>query len=457
MLIFRRITKHIAAHWQPYALCVIAIALFLIPNLFWGNLYIVGGDDARLYYLYPLEYLKNFSFNVMSGNTLGGNLGYMPVSYSAPNIAFLAVLKYLFPFVHTQFISYGFIFSLGFLFLHLFFQELTPKKTPFTFAGSIVASLFYIASPYITKTYFQSQFISIFLLMVLPVCLYLFISGLRRKNAARVVASSLFYSVFGASVFGFPWLLPVFLTLIPFFVYLALRYGRYFWRMMIVFIAVFILCNAYWIIHYIIPLLGKTDEANYAATLVSDSFVLQNSNLVSSLLYLNSPINQIIHHIRISWLDRQGAGIGQTIGIVYLAVILVAGTLLHKVKKSTKILFLTVTGGLLLAMLFFTPNFGLWNLQLFQYLITHIPFFVIFRNMHDKFALAMAFYYAFALWISFVIFGEAGIKRIYTFIAILCVLLVTVIRFVPYIFPNYQKIAEGAIASFPQSNALVVC
>src|SRR3989344_16881 len=103
MLIFRRITKHIAAHWQPYALCVIAIALFLIPNLFWGNLYIVGGDDARLYYLYPLEYLKNFSFNVMSGNTLGGNLGYMPVSYSAPNIAFLAVLKYLFPFVHTQF------------------------------------------------------------------------------------------------------------------------------------------------------------------------------------------------------------------------------------------------------------------------------------------------------------------------------------------------------------------
>jgi len=442
MSIIWRMKKYVIAHWQAYILYSVAVVLFFTPILFWGNLYIVGGDDARLYYLYPLEYLKNFSFNVISGNTLGGNLGYMPVSYSAPIIVFLVILKNLIPLVNTQLLSYGIIFSLGFLFFYYFLQEWITKKTPYDFWISIVVSLSYILSPYISRTYFQSQFISIFILMVLPGFLWLFIAGVKRKKVSLVIASSLLYSVFSATVYSFPWFLPSMLTIIPLYTYLAMRYGKFFWKMVFVFLGVFLLCNIYWIIHYIIPVIYQTREANFTATLITNSFIEQNNDLIGSLVYLNSPVHQMIQYLRTSWQDRQGVTVGQTLGAVYLFVILTAGLVLRKIRKEIRILYLTITCGLLLAMLFITPNFGFWNLQLFQFLNTHIPFFVIFRNMYDKFALSMAFYFAFSLWISFVVLGEAKIKRIYIYVVTIVVLFVTLIRSVPYMYPNFKETGE---------------
>jgi hypothetical protein len=425
--------------WQSYVLCAIAVALFLIPNFLWGNLYIVGGDDARLYYLFPFEYLKNFSFNVISGNTLGGNLGYMPVNYSAPIITFLLILKKLFPLVNTQLLMYGIIFSLGFLFFYFFLQEWITKKTPYDFWISILASLSYILSPYIARTYFQSQFISIFILMVLPGFLWLFIAGVKRKNTSLVVASSLLYSVFSATVYSFPWFLPVVLTLIPLYIYLAVRYGRYVWKMMFIFLGIFFLCNFYWIIHYIIPVIYKTGEANFTATLVTNSFIQQNNDVIAALTYLNRPVHQMIQYLRTSWQDRQGVTVVQSAGIIYLFAVAYAGVVVNRVKKDIRILYLVASFGLLLAMLFETPNFGQWNVQLFQFLNTHVPFFVIFRSMYDKFALAMAFHYAFTLFVSFVVIGEAKIKRKYLYFLVIVVFLVTVLRFLPYMHPDYKE------------------
>lgn len=419
--------------WQTIVLVGIAATLFLIPNLFWGNLYIVGGDDARLYYLYPLEYLKNFSFNVMSGNTLGGNLGYTPVSYSAPLIVVFLFLKTILPFVNTQLVSYGISFSLGFLFFYLFLQEWNTRKTPFYFWSSVVASLSYLLSLYLLRTFFQSQFISLFLRMAMPGSLYLFVSGLNRKSVSRVIASSLFYSLFGASVYGFPWLLPVLLTLIPLLIYFAVRHGKFFWKMALVFVGVFVLCNVYWIIHYIIPVLYNSGEANYTASLTASSFIQRNNDLIETITYLNSPVHQIAHYLRISWQDRGNITLVQTLGVIYLSVITGAGILLGRVKKDIRVLYLVASSGLLLSMLFETPNFGSWSVRLFQFLNTHIPFFVIFRNMYDKFALAMAFNYAFTLWISFMVIIESKILRPVVYILLVLTLGVTLFRSIPYV------------------------
>lgn len=433
-----KITYSMTEHWKYYALGLIALVIFLIPNLFWGNLYIMGGDDARLYYLFPVEYLKNFSFNVMSGNTLGGNLGYMPVSYSAPIIALLAILKYVLPFVNTQLLAYGMICSLGFIFFFLFLQEWVTRKTPYYFWISVAASLFYILSTYISRTYFQSQFISIYIIMVLPGCLWLFLAGVKHKRAPLVVASSLLYSMFSATVFSFPWFLAAVITLAPLVLYLAVRYGWYFCEMACVFLGVVILCNFYWIIHYIVPVLGNTKEANFTASLVTNSFIQQNNDIIAALSHLNSPVHQMINYLRVSWQDRSGVTVVESIGIVYLGLIVSAGVVLGRVKKNLRILYVVAGFGLLMAMLLVTPNFGLWNLQLFQFLNAHVPFFVIFRSMYDKFALAMAFHYAFALWISLVVLGEAKIKRTYVYAAVVVVLLVTIWRAVPYMVPDYK-------------------
>ena len=270
-------------HWRSIVLATIALGFFLMPNLLWGNLYIVGGDDSRLYYIFPFEYLKNFSFNVMSNNTLGGNMGYFPVSYSAPTVAVLALFKYLLPMWNTQLLAYGLIVSFGFVFFYLFLQQWLPSRTTFAFWSGIAASLAYILSPFITRTFFQHQLISIFLIMVLPACLTLFIAGVKRKNMGYIIASSLLYSFFSSTVFGFPWLLSVVFTLVPLCIYFFRRSGSYAWKALAIFIGVTIASNIYWIIHYIIPVLYQTGESLVSKTFQSHLVIKQNIDTPLSL------------------------------------------------------------------------------------------------------------------------------------------------------------------------------
>lgn len=423
-------------HWQTFLLLGIALGLFLIPNLLWGNLYILGGDDSRLYYLYPLEYLKNFSFKVISNNTLGGNLGYFPVSFSAPTVVFLYLLKLFLPFANTQLLAYGAILAFGFVFFYKLLRELVPGKSPWHFFSAIAASLFYILSPYITRTFYQHQIISIFLLMVVPGSLYFFVAGLKRKRMALVVASALLYSVFSSTVFSLPWFLPAVFVLIPFFLLLLRQHGIFLWKSIGVFVGVTVLCNFYWMIHMIIPVIFRSGEVPLTSSLASPSFKMQNADLIYALSFLNTPTSQMVNYLRTSWDARQGIGIAESFGAVYVLVVLFAGALLVKVKKETRTLFIVSVFVLLLAMMFVTPNFGQWNIAAFQFFNAHIPFFGMFRNMYDKFALAMAFGYAFAFFMALIVIGEAKIR--YRWLIPGVAVLFALWAASPYIRPSYN-------------------
>ncbi len=143
-----------------------------------------------------------------------------------------------------------------------------------------------------TKTLYQHQLISIYLVAVFPGCLYLFTAGVRRRSMIFILASSLLYSLCSSTILSAPWLLPVVFTLIPLFLYLARRNGRYFWFAILLFIGSTFLFNAYWIIHYSIPLITKTGEQNFASSLLS-------STLKSRMMTLSLP-----SHISIARLDK---------------------------------------------------------------------------------------------------------------------------------------------------------
>lgn len=424
--------------WRLIVLALIAGALFLMPNVLWGNLYIVGGDDSRLYYIFPLEYLKNFAFNVIGNNTLGGNMAYFPVSYPAPAVLVLLLLKNVFPMWNTQLFAYGVIISLGFVFFYKFLQEWIPAKSTYEFWTGVVASLLYSFSPYITRTFFQHQLISIFSIMVVPGCLYFFLAGVKRKNVGYIIASSLFYSLFSSTIYSLPWILPVVLTFIPLFLYfIPLRRG-YIWKSLVIFIAVTVLSNLYWIIHYIFPVVYQTGESLASKTFQSNEFIKQNNDTIIALTRLNSPVYQMISYLRTSWSAREGPSLFQSIGAIYIFFILLAGAVMRPVQKSLRRLFIIVVIGLLLTMLFVTPNFGEWNLMLFQLLNTHVPFFGMFRNMYDKFALSMALHYAFTLYVALVILGKVNMPKIYRYIGLVLIALVIGITAYPYIVPVYK-------------------
>jgi len=437
MVLSKIVKTWVCKHWQFLILSFFVIALFFIPTVFWGNLYIAGGDDARLYYLFPKQYLEHFLFNTIGNNTLGGNIGYGPVSYSVPFVFFLFSLKSVLPWWNTQSLVYGMILSFGFLFFYLFIRQWSGKNTGFIFWGAVISSCCYIFSPYITRTLYQSQLVSITLVAVVPCCLYFFTRGVREKTMVYVVISSLVYALGSSTVYSFPVFLPVVWTMMPFYVFLCWQYGWYVWKALFIFIGICFATNIYWIVHYFIPLFVKTGETSFTSSLLSSSLKEQNNDMIESLVYLNSPVNQMMSYLRSSGNERRGIGITDSIGGMYLLAILLAGTQLKKVQRGTQRLFILFVGILLFCMLFITPNFGEWNVRLFQFCNTYIPFFSIFRNMYNKFALAMAFHYAGGLFLAFVVLEEA-VKTWRRYVILFLVSAVMIVLAFPYVRLQYH-------------------
>lgn len=399
----------------------------------------VGGDDTRLYYLFPIEYLKNFSFKVIANNTLGGNIGYMPVSFSAPIILFLVFFKAVFPHINTQLLAYGLILSTGFIFMYLFLQLWVSKKNFSTLAAGILASLSYVFSPFVGKTLFQNQQLSIFLVMIVPVSLFFFIFGVKKRNICFILVSSIVYSLFGAGILGAPWFIPVLFTSIPLGILLWNREGRYMLKASGVFIFVTVLLNVYWIIHMLFPLFQPHNVMNFAQSLSRSTYRQQNIDLISALSLLNSPVNQILGIVRTSWVERMVPTLIESYGTGILFLIFLAGTFLKKVHISLRRIYLTAGLGLIISMIFITPNFGGWNLWIFQILNDRVPLFALFKNMYDKFSLAISFHYAFALFVSLVVINESMRKNAFKYGITIILASIVLVRAYPFIMPSYTE------------------
>ena len=89
----------------------LCIALLLLPALFWGDRKIVGGDDTRLYYFYPLEFLKNYATSIVGDNHISGLGYYFPLSQFWPTLIVIAGWNALFSFAQSQFFAIQYRFG----------------------------------------------------------------------------------------------------------------------------------------------------------------------------------------------------------------------------------------------------------------------------------------------------------------------------------------------------------
>lgn len=129
-----------------------------------------------------------------------------------------------------------------------------------------------------------------------------------------------------------------------------------------------------------------------------------------------------------------------------MIVILLGGVFLSKGEKKYGGLYILSVVGLLFSLLLVTPDFGDWNVNLFIFFNNHIPLFTIFRNMYDKFGIAVSFQFAFALFIALVILGEKIHRKSLRVLIILLLTGITVWNAHMYIFSD--KSADGISGVF---------
>lgn len=382
------------------------LVLFVIPLFFWGDLYFVGGDDSKLYYLFPWEYLIHFTSKIISDNQLGTLGYYFSQSYISTFTLLLVVLNKVFFSLNTQMIFFGLILSSSFFAFHsllgLFYKDHSGVR--------IVSSLVYALSNFSIYTIWQSQLFSIVLLAVFPWVLRLFLKGIMEKSYVYILISSIIFSLFGIVLFAVPWLAALVLASFPVLVCVFFRERNFFFKSSFLFLSLVFLLNFFWIFHFLYSPFSSDDGYggnDMISSTVSEEFKLSNQQNIYEVSKGNDlvyPFLNLFHKdiqadygwetyaIFSSWnLKFYG------LNIIFPAVIF--SGLLFLFRKNTKNIdrkvYIAALTSWLLILFLFTVKVGGWGVDMFTWMSNTIPGFVMFRNMFDKFGMAMAFSYAF--------------------------------------------------------------
>jgi hypothetical protein len=379
---------------------IIFSVLLFLPIYIQSGLYYAGGDDTRLYYIYPEKFLQNLSLTVISDNSLGGaNTGYYPTSQMAPLLYVILFLKTLLPFVNTQNLMYGLNYAFGFLFFSLLIGIWIKSKTTSDYSIKIVSSLFFVFSPFLMGTLYKHHLLAIYLVSIMPMLLYFFIRAVYENKFVFTIASVTLFSIFSATINTFPHWIPIGITSIPLLVWLFITNKASFLKQTFIFVVVGVLINFHWIYHLVNSQYFIKGLASSFDFYSSTDFVEANINGIRGTATLFSPLSVVF-----TTMDRlfmNNFSLIVFISGVFLLVIVSGGIFLPHIKDSLrKELYVVLLISFLFSWFLFSPNLGKWGPDFFVWLSTSLPFMTMFRNMYDKFALPLGFYFALTFAIS---------------------------------------------------------
>ena len=409
-------------NYKKLVLVIVSLGLFLIPFILWGNSYLVGGDDTKLYYVFPKEFLTNYAFNIASDNTLGGAMtGYQSVAYFAPFFALVYLCKVI-PFINTQMFFYGLNFVLGFLFFYKFLSLYLDNKTIKGFLITIFSSIMYVLSPFTLKTLFTHQLIALYLVSTIPATLYFFINGIQTNKSGPILLSVVIFSLGSTTINTLPWWGAFCISLLPLLIYEFVQNFKYALRGSILWICSFFLLNMYWIFHVMYAALHNTGLGSVTSYYTSSNFIADNIRIITGVSRIFSPLA-----VQFFIMDSQfpkNIHLLDYLQLIFISCILIAGFIIAKNKLRKRNIYIVSLFSFLISWLLFSPNLGDFGVQSFLFFSNHIPLFTMFRNMYDKFSLSLAFSFAFCFAISVTILAQY-VKNSRWFILIYIMLIVT--------------------------------
>ncbi len=414
------------------------IFLLLLPYyIFEGKLYL-GGDDTRLFYSYPLEFLKNatfFSWYKVSSLGING-----PSQYLAP---FLVVVSALDLVLANKLVLNCLALSTPLILGFIFFQEsikelfqLDNEKSFELFAGS----LFYILSPILLINQYFVFLISIWLLGLIPIVVYYFLKYLRTSDFKYVFIASLWCLFLSFALYTVPWLLgfviPVSIGLICTSFLYKRKEVSFFVRHIVVFSIFISISQAFWLTGFISTYLNLGQDS-FASKFLSQGFVDTFTPTILSTATGNIfyPLLNLFHRqipFDFGW-KLKDVFIGYydlSFALNSLYVVLFTYGLVsfkkHLPSRSIR-LFILLLVSFFFSIYFFTVNIG--PLKDLFILFGQVPGFTMFRNFYDKFAPGYVILYATIITMC-LIFVTSKFEKFRNLI-ITVFILVVLINFVP--------------------------
>jgi len=405
-----RLTTFATRHRKIFVVLFFAI---IILHAVLNPIYYFGGDDTRLFYLYPNLFYKNFASKIVTDNSFSNIGNFLPPPAVLSFTLLIWFLKTLLPFGNLQSLLYTINIFGGIFSFYLFLSLFIKNNFSYSKALKIIASVMYVFSIFNFYTLFNSKLIDIFLITIFPLSMYLFISAIEKKRPYYIAILSIILTVFGVVSAALLWFLATLLVIMPLILYRLRNNWKTILTYSLFLSGLLVLLNFHWLIYVFHTTLGDKTTGS-ANSIVSSDFLNENAQGIHSSVDNNSllyPLLNLYHRqiqINFNW---PYLPIFQTwymnilyFNVLFILPIFIAG-FLNKNKDAISRFYAVSSACFLLGIYFFTVNigsfkFGNIGITAFTWMVIHIPGFVIFRNMYDKFGHAMAFIYALTLALS---------------------------------------------------------
>lgn len=402
--------KIISKSWQVISkhrkYIIFGVALLYVVYSSLQNNYYLGGDDTRLYYLYPWEYFHNYASKPGGTLAISNVSSFLPSSSIAAFVGILAITKSLLPFLNLQ----GFYYSINIVLAIYFFYQLLVlvlKKTGSPILYFIGACM-YTFSIFNAYTLYNSQLIAVFLVSIFPMTLYLFIKSVFEKRWYFLLIIALVYSIFAVVSVSAFWFIASIIAVLPILLYLLLPHIKRSFIYLLFLFMILIVFNLHWL-RYIPDTTLSDRTENAVNSIASEDFRKENANGVISTSGMNSlfyPMMNVYHRqiqqnfnwpyypIFESWYISV-----IPLNIFFITSILFAGYFAKRNAPQYK-LYIAGCTSFVVVLYLFTVNlgdfsFGNPGISLYVWMVNSIPGFVVFRNMYDKFAHGLSFVFAF--------------------------------------------------------------
>lgn len=385
---------------------IVALFLVVIPMLWLGQLYFVGGDNSQLYYLMPRAMMNDYLFNIVSDNSLGtlGTAGQQ--SYQAPFFGLLHLFKSILPdAINIQALSFGINLAFSFLGFYWLLGLWIDGDNVNERLIRVIGGISYCSSLFIVSTMWKHALYAVYLTSIFPLVLYLFLRSVREQSLRYLAAAALLATLFSIVLMAVPWLVGTMLIILPLLIWHQIEYRSTF-RHLVYFVVILIGLNAFWLDTMVYSLL--TPDNFYGALSSPEAnddtirFVTSENNIAYPLLGDSMP--RWVAEIEKAWLGSLPTT------TIFALLIIVAGVF----ARTSRRLFSVYYAGAacwILAIYFYTVRIGNWGIDFFITLNHSVPGFTMFRNNFDKFSIGIAFCFAFLMAISLSILVKQAFLR----------------------------------------------
>jgi len=406
-----------AKKWLMLLNCLIVAAILVLPYWLFDAKLFIGGDDGRLYYVYPELYTTNLAwFSWYNNSSIGLN---NPQQFIIPLTGFLAVLNKFLPQLIVSNLAFSLPACLGFIYFQKMIHTILWKenKSNILVFAALLGGLFYIFSPIIWSITIALFLYAVWLLALLPILSYYFLRYLQSGHLSNILCASIVGIALSVGFVAVPWLLGAIVPIIMSLVICALLFQRNeltnFIKRATHFLGALVITQCFWMVPFGMSVLDKSGSVGGTplaalSTEIQDTF---RPTVVATMFHNNIlyPLLNLFHRsivFNFNWQIKEAfENIYDKIFFInFIFVIIVTLALFLRrqiLDQSGNRIFLVLAVAWIVSMFLFTVNIG--PLKEVFLMLGSIPGFAMFRNAFDKFAIGYVFIYAilisFSIWI----------------------------------------------------------